>query len=271
MVSNFKKVLEFNETFGVTVHSSPQSDIFETDPKLVELRVNLIKEEVQELKDAVSEKDMVETIDALADILYVAYGMGCSFGIDLDNSISELYKKHMKKLNTSYTFEDVATNYQRTMEMNKAIGVPVQTTVQNDIFDTDKSTKIVKLCIDVINTVLIQLTKFVDKKDINGVTESLSYLICSVYRMGCSLGIDLDKAMGMVHDSNMSKLCRTENEAQDTVDWYKSQFEEGKLNYDSASYRVDPKSGKYIVFNASTGKILKNINYNAVNFTAYSN
>ena len=160
-LTNFQKVDHFNKTFGVTTHNTLQKNIFDKDPKLVQLRLDLITEEVQELKDAIKEKDMNETIDALTDILYVVYGAGSSFGINLDKS-----------------------------------------------FD-------------------------------------------------------------IVHESNMSKLCRNEEVAKETVEWYKKEYEEGRLPYDTPAYRKDDKSDKYIVYNESTGKIIKSREYNAVNFSKF--
>lgn len=266
-LSNFEKVIEFNRTFGVPVYDELQTDIFDSDAKLVELRVALIREEIGELKEAIDENNMIEIIDALSDILYVAYGMGCSFGINLDKSIDELYKKHYDGLDTKEIMNDEPTNYRKTVEMNRLIGLPYYDDVQFDALT--ENSLMVKFNYDVIKASFEKLLKFVESKNMDGVTEALSYLICSVYRMGCTLGIDLDKAMGMVHDSNMSKLCNNEAEAQQTVSWYKNEYDEGRLNYDTPSYRVDSSSGKYIVYNSNTGKILKNINYNAVNFSKF--
>ena len=95
--SNFDKVVEFNNVFGVTVHNTPQPNIFTTDPALVKLRLSLIEEEVRELKEAIDNHDMVETVDALADILYVVYGAGASFGVDLDNAFDIVHRSNMSK------------------------------------------------------------------------------------------------------------------------------------------------------------------------------
>ena len=162
-MSNFEKVSTFNKVFGVTTHETLQKDIFTKDPKLVNLRLSLIKEEVQELEDAIKNHDMPEVIDALADILYVVYGAGVSFGINLD------------------------------------------------------------------------------------------------------------KAFDIVHRSNMSKICPTEELAQKTVANYKKLYEKGKSPYDSPAYKKEDSDLGYIVYNQNTGKVLKNIEYNAVNFTNFSN
>jgi len=94
-MTNFEKVGLFMKTFGQEVKSKPD---FATD-KINELRVNLIIEELEELKVAVKNKDLKETVDALTDILYVTYGAGHAFGVDLDKCFDEVQKSNMSKLN----------------------------------------------------------------------------------------------------------------------------------------------------------------------------
>ncbi|CAD7925183.1 unnamed protein product [Amoebophrya sp. A25] len=157
-LTNFKKVCEFHQSFGVKHTENPQIDIFDKDPKTMKLRLDLIREEFKELEQAAGEKNMTEVLDALSDILYVTYGAGSS------------------------------------------------------------------------------------------------------------LGLDLDKAFALVHDSNMSKLCKTQEEAEATIEWYKANKTgpEGKYPYDSPAWR---KSGDYfVVYNESSGKVLKSINYKPVSF-----
>ncbi|AYV78335.1 MAG: phosphoribosyl-ATP pyrophosphohydrolase [Edafosvirus sp.] len=153
-MTNFEKVVDFNKSFGVTIHETPQHNIFTNDPKLVKFRYDLIAEEVSELSDAIKQNNFVEVTDALSDILYVVYGAGASFGIDLD------------------------------------------------------------------------------------------------------------KAFDIVHRSNMSKLCQTEDEAKETVEWYKK----NESRYDSPTYRKSDNGKYWVVYNASTSKILKSINYVPANF-----
>merc|ERR1719335_1189131 len=98
-VTNFEKVTEeFMKNFGQKVFDTPQMDIFDTSPQIVNLRLNLIKEEVKELAEAMKAKDMVETIDALGDILYVVYGAGGAFGVNLDKAFDLIHKSNMTKL-----------------------------------------------------------------------------------------------------------------------------------------------------------------------------
>lgn len=155
-LTDFQAVKEFNETFGVPTYDTPQWDIFDRDPALVEYRLSLIREEVKELEDGCRRKDLIETLDALADIIYVVQGMSCS------------------------------------------------------------------------------------------------------------LGLDLDKAFDIVHKSNMSKLCKTEEEAQETVAWY--QMNQETLGYDSPAYRKTADGKYYVVYNQSTKKVLKSINYTPAKF-----
>ena len=93
-MSNFNKVKTFMETFGqeVKTKASFSSDMINT------LRYELIKEELDELKVAMEIKDLLEVADALTDILYVAYGAGHAFGIDLDKCFEEVQSSNMSKL-----------------------------------------------------------------------------------------------------------------------------------------------------------------------------
>lgn len=160
-LSNFEKVIDFNKTFDCEHRNEIQKNIFNDNPKLVDLRLKLIEEEVEELKEAIKNKDMIETMDALSDILYVVYGAG-----------------------------------------------------------------------------------------------------------SC-LGVDLNTTFNMVHDSNMSKTCKNEMEANETVKWYLENEKDYNLkNPLQAPIKPDykKKNGMYIIFNKTTGKVLKSINYKKVNF-----
>ncbi len=93
-MSNFNKVKNFMETFGQEVKNKPS---FSTN-KTNNLRYDLIKEELEELKVAMENKDLLEVADALTDILYVTYGAGHAFGIDLDKCFEEVQSSNMSKL-----------------------------------------------------------------------------------------------------------------------------------------------------------------------------
>ena len=93
-MSNFNKVKTFMETFGQEVKTKPS---FSSD-KINSLRYDLIREELEELKEAMENKDLLEVADALTDILYVTYGAGHAFGIDLDQCFEEVQSSNMSKL-----------------------------------------------------------------------------------------------------------------------------------------------------------------------------
>jgi predicted HAD superfamily Cof-like phosphohydrolase len=86
---------QFHETFDLPVRSTPYGHV---DPELAALRVELMREECQELSDAVAECDIVEIADALGDIVYVAYGNALTYGIDLDAVLREVHRSNMTKI-----------------------------------------------------------------------------------------------------------------------------------------------------------------------------
>ena len=93
-MSNFNKVEIFMKTFGQEVKIKPS---FSND-KINKLRYDLIKEELEELNEAIKNKDLLEVADALTDILYVTYGARHAFGIDLDKCFEEVQNSNMSKL-----------------------------------------------------------------------------------------------------------------------------------------------------------------------------
>ena len=93
-MSNFQDVKVFMKTFGQMVKTKPEFP----DQKTMDLRFDSIKEELDELKDAMDENNLKEIADALTDILYVTYGAGYAYGIDLDKCFKEVQRANMSKL-----------------------------------------------------------------------------------------------------------------------------------------------------------------------------
>ena len=93
-MSNFQSVKKFMKIFGQEIKNKAEFP----NEKIVKLRYELIKEELEELKQAINDKDIKEVADALTDILYVTYGAGHAFGIDLDKCFDEVQKSNMSKL-----------------------------------------------------------------------------------------------------------------------------------------------------------------------------
>tara|TARA_Y100001970_G_C13943214_1_gene704269 strand:+ start:421 stop:825 length:405 start_codon:yes stop_codon:yes gene_type:complete len=94
IMSNFEDVKTFMKTFGQTIRTKPQFP----DEKTIQLRFDLIQEELNELKEAIDTKNLKEVADALTDILYVTYGAGCAYGINLDKCFKEVQRANMSKL-----------------------------------------------------------------------------------------------------------------------------------------------------------------------------
>ena len=93
-MTNFNSVKKFMEVFGQEVKTKAE---FPSE-KIIKLRYNLIKEELDEFEEALKDKDLKEVADALTDILYVTYGAGHAFGIDLDKCFDEVQRSNMSKL-----------------------------------------------------------------------------------------------------------------------------------------------------------------------------
>ena len=96
-MTNFEKVKQFMQTFGQEVKTKASF----SDEKTNQLRLDLISEELEELKNAMTSKDLLEVADALTDILYVTYGAGHAFGINLDKCFDEVQNSNMSKLGKS--------------------------------------------------------------------------------------------------------------------------------------------------------------------------
>ena len=96
-MTNFEKVGHFMKTFGQEVKTKAEL----SNNKINELRISLINEELEELKKAIEDNDILEVADALTDILYVAYGAGHAFGINLDKCFNEVQESNMSKLDSN--------------------------------------------------------------------------------------------------------------------------------------------------------------------------
>lgn len=154
----------------------------------------------------------------------------------------------------------MTTNFKKVIEFNKAFGVTVHDTVQHNIFDEDQ--KLVKYRLDLITEEVAELQLAIKNKDMKEVIDAASDILYVVYGLGASFGIDLDKSYDIVHKSNMSKLCLTEDDAKETVEWYKH----NEKRYDTPAYRKSNDGKYWVVYNASTKKILKNIKYTPADF-----
>ena len=243
MISNYKKVEEFHEAFGLDINKELSNKILENE-KLVKLRIALIDEEIKELKEAYKNKDIIETRDAIGDIIYVINGMGVSFGYNIDEEFEKVYKRD-KDLSL---FQNINKNYLRKI----------------DRIENDKDVFKRQILVDNIEDLFMSLVEHIRIKDLKSIKLYTVYLINQVYLFGYILRINVDEDYRLIHESNMSKLCKNEDEAILTVKSYKNKYEKENSPYDTPDYRLSDNKKYFVVYNKSTGKILKSINYKPV-------
>ena len=150
------------------------------------------------------------------------------------------------------------------------VGVFMKTFNQDVKNSSSLSTdKINTLRISLINEELEELKQAISEKNLTEVADALTDILYVTYGAGHAFGINLDKAFDIVHKSNMSKLCETEEDAIETVRIYKEKYANDMYNspYDSPAYRRSKDNKYWVVYNESTGKILKNYNLHFSTFT----
>jgi len=313
-LSNFQCVKEFNRAFDMVSkepkeyigYNEDMNGFIKINPykyvrskvfvshSLLRLRLNLIKEEIEELNDAIKVNDMKETRDAIGDILYVVYGMADIFGIDIDYIFSNTLQNQVIKyyLDNLDDNSNSTKNNTSTLFIDKIIsasenGVKTITNFNYIKVFTDELSepkKTIKTILDTINELYLALEKecqnesivfddvnnnnniYTIEKKIVVVSHYLYNLLKHTYLLATMYNIDADSDFAIVHESNMSKLCDTEQDAKDTVIDYEIKYKNGKSPYDSPYYYELPELKKWIVKNKSSGKALKNIKYKEVTF-----
>jgi len=313
--TNFKKVQEFNRAFDMAPKEPAEylageidefgrpefnaflharSELLIEQPKLIRLRLDLIKEELGELQTAIAANDFIEIRDALADILYVVYGMGDVLGINMDLLVQDIIKSQVPRTldNNNKIFEAL----HKHSNQDETNGLPLGLTNWNwvqihmDLFPSKFYLELLELNVkgvsgcnnierDKIVAKMVETYKYIEGlcQVEDGMSEissnlfqtigaNLAKLIALDYTYSYLMDIDADGDFAIVHSSNMSKLCNTEADAAATVADYEAKYRAGVSPYDSPYYYALPELGKWIVKNKSTGKALKNIKYQKVMF-----
>lgn len=177
---------------------------------------------------------------------------------DIDNLKQKLVEHY--KLKCKKDAEREKTQYQKVQEFHKCSGHPCNETVQKK-YITENPDR-VAFRIGLIREELSELEDAVRDNNFGEVVDALSDILYVTFGMGIEFGIDLDKSFDIVHNSNMTKFCKTEQEAFDTVEWYKK----NEPRYDSPAYKKSPDGKFWVVYNKSNDKTLKSINYTPANF-----
>lgn len=162
------------------------------------------------------------------------------------------------------------TSFEKVVDFNFQFGVLPSKDLKPKLNIFDNDPKQVEFCLKLIREEVSELEAAVKDKDFVETVDALADITYVVFGMAARLGVNLDEAFNLVHENNMSKLCMTEKEAQETVEDYKTGV--GKLyGYDSPKYRKAPDNtdgtGKWIVYNESTHKILKSIKWKPVDLS----
>jgi predicted HAD superfamily Cof-like phosphohydrolase len=230
ILTDYQKVCEFNKSFDF-----PQYDNLENQSTL-KLRLDLIDEEIQELQVAYESNDSIEEQDACADILYVAYGMAYTYKVDSDKYLDNFTDNFTSSDKTKTIFQNLKEAYNKSESIQQIL---------KKIQDT---------------FIMLKLACLNQEEKKYDWAHLLHKLIIQVYNFQIQRNYDSDRVFTIVHDSNMSKLCKSEEEAKLTVEKYYSDYKAGKSPYDTPFY-YPLDNGMYVVKNKSTGKALKSINY----------
>jgi hypothetical protein len=233
--TSFQLVCDFNTTFDFPVFT-PESNPLETQQKVMQYRCDLIKEEgIEEFGKALSEDNRVEMLDAVVDHLYVLYGACHTLFMDPDYHIRISYSPDI--------YYDLKENTIDILHKHFNENKPIER-----LHD-----EIIYLYNNLVDSMLI-------KKDIFYTYSLLMKLIINTHFIGFHLTDNLKGAFQNVHESNMSKLCTSIIEANNTVNSYIDKYNNNLSPYDSPYY-YQLKPNLYVVKNRSTGKALKSICY----------
>ena len=158
------------------------------------------------------------------------------------------------------------SNFQKVVDFNFNFGVLESRTLvpKPDIITKDPQQ--VEFCLKLIREEMKELEQAVKDNDYVETVDALMDILYVVNGMAARIGVDADAAFDLVHVNNMSKLCRTEEDAQESVKFYIDNKE--KLGYDSPAYRKAPDNVHWVVYNQSTKKILKSIKWQPVDLSS---
>ncbi len=260
------QVSEFNYLFGVItqgyqIEQEIYYDLFDAksekfNEKQVNLRYKLIHEEINELIDATNTENSVEIVDALCDILYVVAGAKVYFNLP-NESINIITTNNLveKELSENTNIIDCKKIIDKTTNKD---GYYKQT-----LSDIKENMNLLNICTNELFN-----KENINEKILNLAQEYNSYLdniIINIFNISKYLEINIGKLFSQVHQSNMSKVCEDLETAVKTVEWYKI----NEKRYSSPNYKeiIYNEKKYWIIYDEESKKILKSINYNAVNFS----
>lgn len=238
-ISHFCCVGDFHKCSGHPRHNDENCGKLNDDYSLLAFRLNLIEEEFKECLDAIREKNIIELADGLCDLIYVIYGAGHVFGINLDELITNLN-----------------LNIDKPSSFNNNINIK--------LFDEYES--VVNLEMQDLYSDITIFKKYINEnnKNLRDFGLYLLKILESVYNFGHILHFDMDLMFRDVHKSNMTKFCSTLEDAIESVKSYKND-----ARYNDPDYKfVDPY---YVIYDKKTSKTLKNHKWKLPNLDQFIN
>jgi hypothetical protein len=256
-------VADFNYLFGVIDYNYPNTgdisvDKFDSISEIfnesqIKLRIGLINEEVKELEQAFKDKNPIEIVDAMCDILYVVSGAKVYFNLPInDDTEYYIHMCHHKQKNLTFT-EDTSKSIINNLNNNEIIDL-----IKNEgiLSLNDMLCNLTDL---IINKQEIKYHKLFIKHLIKLYNKTLDNIVIKIFEMANGFSIDIIHLFDIVHASNMTKICINESDAISTVAWYKI----NELRYKNPNYRKINYNDKdyYVIYDGETNKILKSIKY----------
>jgi predicted HAD superfamily Cof-like phosphohydrolase len=154
------------------------------------------------------------------------------------------------------------SNFQKVGDFHEKFEHTINTEPQTNIFTTDP--KLLSLRFALVEEEFLELGQAIKEHDFTEVVDALGDMLYVLHGFGHTIGVNMDKAFALIHESNMSKLCKTEQDAIDTVEWYKSRSDKAGSSPD---YRKTKDGKAWLVFDSVSGKVLKSKYYTPVDLS----
>lgn len=236
-LTNFQMVHHFHNVFGYKNNTEIQYDIL-MDEKLIKFRIAMLTEEFNEFIVALKNNDFKECIDAICDLMYFTYGTFDIIGFNFDKAI---------QLGKNYKYLDYCFK-----------------TKNEKIFTEPKYKFDLDFHLSYILQNIEKLVFYLENKNIEYFVWHLNKIERTCQTLGTLFGVDINKCFSDVHNSNMTKVCLSEDEAKLTVEHYNKLYSEEKSTYKNIAYKQNYEY--WIVYDSDTGKILKSINFKLPKF-----
>ena len=193
---------------------------------------------------------------------HVAEQVETAVGTAVNAAANEFQREIRPQLFQTNFEKAVEFNQTAEVEVNKSIGLVSADPTSKAVFR--EQPKLVAGALALIREEVRELEEAVRAEDMVEVLDALGDILVVTYGMAYRLGYNADEVYDLIHKSNMTKFCSTEDEAQATVEKYRKEYEAGSSPYATPAYRLSKDKTRWIVYNQDTDKIIKNMNYQAV-------